>query len=88
MTRQSCATREGLLAVGVRALIRSLARMDSAVTRKRRAIAEGLSAALTHVRLFSSVDARVHCKSRTLNELLSAAWVIAYVGAHSTVDAF
>lgn len=42
VTRQSCATRKGLLAVGVGALVRSLARVDSAVTRKRRRVTEGL----------------------------------------------
>lgn len=88
MTRQSCATRKGLLAVGVGALVRSLARMDSAMTRERRGIAEGLAAALTHMRLFSSVDARVHCESRALNELLSTAWIITDVGAYSAVNTF
>ena len=47
-----------------------------------------LAAALTHVRLFSGVNTRVHGKSRTLDELLAAAGVVAYVRAHSAVNAF
>lgn len=42
VTRQSCATRKSLLTVGVGALVGSLARVDSAMTRKRGRVTEGL----------------------------------------------
>jgi hypothetical protein len=47
-----------------------------------------LAAALTHVGLFASVDARMDGESGPLDELLAAAWVVANVRAYSTVDAF
>lgn len=47
-----------------------------------------LSTPLAHVGLLSGVNTRVDSKSRSLNELLSAAWIVADVRSDAAVDTF
>lgn len=78
---------KGLLAVGVRALVRALSRVCSAMSGKRAAVAEGLCASLAVVRLLSSVHSLMHGQGRPLDKLLAAVRPVANVRTDSAVDA-
>ena len=103
VTREGSAAREGLLAVGVWALVWSLSRVDATMSGERTRVTEGLmcvseglsqnwrtylSTTLTHVRLLAGVDALVDSQCGSLDELLAAVGVVAHVGADATVDTF
>lgn len=84
---EGCAASEGLLAVGVGTLVWPLAGVDSAVSGERGGVAEGLAAAVTHVRLFAGVDAGVDCQGRALDELFTAAGPVTRVRSNPTMNA-
>lgn len=88
MPRQGSAASEGLLAVGVRALVRTVTRMGASMTGQRAAIAEGPSTPLAHVRLLSSMHAVVYGQSRSLDELLAALRKVTHMGSVASVDSF
>lgn len=86
VTGQGRPTSECLLAVGVRALVGSLARMDTTMPSQRRRIAKGLAASLTHMGLLTSVYTRVYCQGGALDKLLSAARPVTSMGPDTSVD--
>lgn len=47
-----------------------------------------LSTALAHVGLLSSVNSRMYCQSRALDELLATAWMLAHVWPYARVNSF
>jgi hypothetical protein len=47
-----------------------------------------LCAMLAHVRLFARVYSSMDCERGSLDELLSAAWPLADVRPHASVDTF
>lgn len=83
---QGCSSCESLLAVGVRAFVRALARVNATMTGKRRRVTERLAAAFAHVRLLASVNSRVNSQGRPLNELLSTAGPVTSMGTNACVD--
>lgn len=78
---------ECLLAVGVGTLVWPLAGVDSAVSGERGGVAKGLAAAITHVRLFTGVDAGVDGQGRALDELFTAAGPVTRVRSNPTMNA-
>lgn len=88
MAGEGGSTGEGLLAIGVRTLVGALSRVCPAVAGKRAAVAEGLGAGLTMVRLLACVDSLMHSQGRSLNELLATARPVADMRSNTTVDAF
>lgn len=88
MTGKGGSASEGLLAISVRALVRALSRMSSAVTSKGAAVAERLGTSLAMVRLLACMNTLVHSQSRPLNELLSTSRPVADMRTNTAVDAF
>lgn len=88
VTRQRRAAGERLLAVGIGALVRPLAGVDTAMACKGAGVAKGLATALALVRFFTGVDTAVDGQGRSLDELFSAAGELADMGAHAGMDAF
>lgn len=83
---QRRAAREGLLTVGIRAFVGSLARVNAAMPGQRRRVAKGLATSLTHMRLLSGVYTGMYCQSRALDKLLSTPWPLASMGSNSGMN--
>jgi len=83
---QSGTPSERLLAIGIRALVGSLAGMNSAVPGQGAAVTEGLATSLTPVRLLASMYARVNGQGGPLDELLATPRIVANMGPNATVD--
>lgn len=102
MSCQGGAAGEGLLAVGVWTLVRSLAGVDAAMPSQGAGVTEGLSrsewmypeqrsylaTSLAHVRLVTGVDTCVYSQGRPLDELLATVGPLAHMGSLAAVDAF
>lgn len=106
MSGEGGATGESLLAIGIRAFVWTLARMDTTMSSKRARVAEWLlylvsenfvsskltwietylSATLTHVGLLACMYTLMNSQSRSLNELLSTAWMVTSMWSNSAVD--
>lgn len=87
MAGEGGAASECLLAISVGAFVGTLSRMSPAMSGKRAAVAEGLCASLTVVRLLSGMHTLVHSQGRSLNELLSTLGPVANMGSNSAVNA-
>jgi hypothetical protein len=86
--RESGTAGKSLLAVGVGALVWSLARVCTPVASQGAAVAEGLGTGLAVVRLLAGVHALVDGQSGTLNELLATVRVVTDVRSVSCVNTF
>lgn len=87
MASEGGSTGEGLLAVGIGALVWSLARVSSAMASQRATVTERLGTSLAVVRLLTSVHSLVDSQGRSLNEHLSAGRPVADVRSDAAVDA-
>lgn len=88
VTCKSSSAGESLLAVGIGALVGSLARVRSSMASKRAAVAEGLGAGFAVVRFLASVHSLMYGQSRSLDELLPTVWPVAHMRSDATVNAF
>jgi len=79
---------ERLLAVGVRTLVWTFARMGPAVASQGAGVAKGLGTGLTMVWLLSSVDSLMHREGGSLNEHLAAVGEFADVRSDAGMDTF